>query len=751
MTEANKNLKLLRPLLRGLPIIIAVVMGAVSMAKWYLDHTVPMFESMARVKLADPTDGPSSANLYKDFDVFSNKNKIGTEIEIMKSKALVEKTLDSIDMETVLYRIGKVVKKELYHEAPFKPVIKIKNHKWYDKPFSISVNSVTDYTIMLPGKPAMKGVFGQPILSDVADIILMKNERLLAEKPNLSFTGTYEVIVNSREKMVDKIVGKLDITSVDKDIPILRIIYTSPVPEKAADYVNVLAKTYIADYVENKYKAANTTVNFLNNQLQQIGNKLDNSETAIEDYRNNGNIINIRQETETDLRKIAQMKIQLANLHMNLAAIDTLNNYIQRGKDNFLQVAPNFEAFTDLLSTEMIKKVKQLQSEKKDLLIRYTETNDKVKVVDEKLDDVFTYFVESIKNTKENYEIKYKEIDNAIKEMEKVFIGLPTKEKEMTVLERDFGLNQKTYMFLHEKKTEAEIARAATISFHKIIAYGEVPAKPVSPNRVLIIAVSAILAILGSTFLIYTVHAMKAKVNDSSVIEKNSITPLVAEVLMQRREKDRVTHFNNVAIQLELRNVIKYPAVIAFTSFAKKEGKSYVAANLARGIVSLNKKVLLVDVGGTVPDKQGWFLQIIEGASVYKTPVNNLFYYRANEESKDQVVIQEQLQAKINEWKKTYDAILIRNNPIGDYGNTLVFMAVADVNMFVLDSRKTPAKNVLEADVLKEKFNIPNMKFVLNRAYYNPSVLVELWDMAKSVISLPNTIKQIVSKYLPKK
>ncbi|MDX1938733.1 MAG: GNVR domain-containing protein [Flavihumibacter sp.] len=751
MTEANKNLKLLRPLLRGLPIIIAVVMGAVSMAKWYLDHTVPMFESMARVKLADPTDGPSSANLYKDFDVFSNKNKIGTEIEIMKSKALVEKTLDSIDMETVLYRIGKVVKKELYHEAPFKPVIKIKNHKWYDKPFSISVNSVTDYTIMLPGKPAMKGVFGQPILSDVADIILMKNERLLAEKPNLSFTGTYEVIVNSREKIVDQIVGKLDITSVDKDIPILRIIYTSPVPEKAADYVNVLAKTYIADYVENKYKAANTTVNFLNNQLQQIGNKLDNSETAIEDYRNNGNIINIRQETETDLRKIAQMKIQLANLHMNLAAIDTLNNYIQRGKDNFLQVAPNFEAFTDLLSTEMIKKVKQLQSEKKDLLIRYTETNDKVKVVDEKLDDVFTYFVESIKNTKENYEIKYKEIDNAIKEMEKVFIGLPTKEKEMTVLERDFGLNQKTYMFLHEKKTEAEIARAATISFHKIIAYGEVPAKPVSPNRVLIIAVSAILAILGSTFLIYTVHAMKAKVNDSSVIEKNSITPLVAEVLMQRREKDRVTHFNNVAIQLELRNVIKYPAVIAFTSFAKREGKSYVAANLARGIVSLNKKVLLVDVGGTVPDKQGWFLQIIEGASVYKTPVNNLFYYRANEESKDQVVIQEQLQAKINEWKKTYDAILIRNNPIGDYGNTLVFMAVADVNMFVLDSRKTPAKNVLEADVLKEKFNIPNMKFVLNRAYYNPSVLVELWDMAKSVISLPRTLKETVVKYLPKK
>ncbi|TAH05305.1 MAG: hypothetical protein EAZ16_02430 [Sphingobacteriales bacterium] len=751
MTEANKNMKLLRPLLRGLPIIIAVVMGAVSLAKWYLDHTVPMFESMARVKLADPSDGPASANLYKDFDVFSNKNKIGTEVEIMKSKALVEKTLDSIDMETVLYRIGKMVKKELYHEAPFKPVIKIKNHKWNDKPFVIRVTSSTEFTINLPDKPAMKGIFGQPILSDVADIILMKNERLLAEKPNLSFIGLYEVIVNSREKAIDHIIGKLDITSVDKDIPILRIIYTSPVPEKAADYVNVLAKTYIDDYVENKYKAANITVKFLDNQLQQIGNKLNNSETAIEDYRNDGNIINIRQETETDLRKIAQMKIQLANLHMNLAAIDTLNNYIQRGKENFLLVAPNFEAFTDLLSTEMIKKVKQLQSEKKDLLLRYTANNDKVKVVDDKLDDVFTYFVESIKNTKNNYEIKYKEIDTAIKEMEKVFIGLPTKEKEMTILERDFGMNQKTYMFLHEKKTEAEIARAATISFHRIIAFGEVPAKPVSPNRVLIIAVSAILAILGSTSLIYTVHAMKAKVNDSSVIEKSSLTPLVAEILMQRKEKDRITHFNNVAIQLELRNVIKYPAVISFTSFAKKEGKSYIAANLARGIVSLNKKVLLVDVGGTVPDKQGWYLQSIEGTLICKTPVSNLFYYRANEESKDQVVIQEELQDKLNEWKKTYDAIFIRNNPTGDFGNTLVFMAVADVNMFVLDSRKTSAKKVLEADVLKEKFNVPNMKFILNKAYYNPSLFVELWEIAKKFMTFPRGIKNTIVKYLSKK
>ena len=69
------------------------------------------------------------------------------------------------------------------------------------------------------------------------------------------------------------------------------------------------------------------------------------------------------------------MKIQQTNLKMNLDAIKDLESYMEKGKENFLELAPNFEAFTDLLSTEMIKKIKQLQSEKKDLLMEYTPTN----------------------------------------------------------------------------------------------------------------------------------------------------------------------------------------------------------------------------------------------------------------------------------------------------------------------------------------------------------------------------------------
>ena len=70
-------------------------------------------------------------------------------------------------------------------------------------------------------------------------------------------------------------------------------------------FVNKLAQAYIQDYIENKFKAANVTVDFLEEtRLQGANNKLVNSEKNIQDYRDDKNIINIRQETETDLRKI---------------------------------------------------------------------------------------------------------------------------------------------------------------------------------------------------------------------------------------------------------------------------------------------------------------------------------------------------------------------------------------------------------------------------------------------------------------
>ncbi|ESN98200.1 hypothetical protein HELRODRAFT_184780, partial [Helobdella robusta] len=280
----------------------------------------------------------------------------------------------------------------------------------------------------------VKGTFGVPTAIKGGKILITKNDSYLQSKPGAKIVDQYEVEFLSREKLLDKVNKNLDIVSVDKDVPVIRINYKSNVPEKASLLVNTLAETYIQDYIENKYRAANTTVDFLKNEIGQANNKLSGAENRIENYRNKENIINIPQETETDLRKISQLKIQKSNLKMNLDAIKNLNDYISEGKDNYLDLAPNFEAFNDLLSTEMVKNMKLLQAEKKELLLTYTPEHEKVKVIDSKIKDLTDYQTESIKNTQRNLQIKYNDIDRDIQIAEQAFIGLPEKEKLLNIM-----------------------------------------------------------------------------------------------------------------------------------------------------------------------------------------------------------------------------------------------------------------------------------------------------------------------------
>jgi hypothetical protein len=76
-----------------------------------------MFESTAKLKLADTQEGVPSANLFKDFDVFASANKISTEIEVLKSTSLLDKTLKNY-LSTEIYRKGKMRSVELFNDSP---------------------------------------------------------------------------------------------------------------------------------------------------------------------------------------------------------------------------------------------------------------------------------------------------------------------------------------------------------------------------------------------------------------------------------------------------------------------------------------------------------------------------------------------------------------------------------------------------------------------------------------------------------
>lgn len=708
MTMNNENVRFLKPLLRGFPIVVLAMIIAVLAAKKYLNYVTPMYESTAKLKLADTQEGVPSANLFKDFDVFATPNKISTEIEVLKSTSLIEKTLEKLPFSTEIYRKGKVRSVELFGDSPIKVESILNDEKNYDKKFIINITSNQNFTIKASDSAKeVKGTFGVPTAIKGGKLLITKNDSYLQSKPGAKIVDQYEVEFLSREKLLDKVNKNLDIVSVDKDVPVIRINYKSNVPEKASLLVNTLAETYIQDYIENKYRAANTTVDFLKNEIGQANNKLSGAENRIENYRNKENIINIPQETETDLRKISQLKIQKSNLKMNLDAIKNLNNYISEGKDNYLELAPNFEAFNDLLSTEMVKNMKLLQAEKKELLLTYTPEHEKVKVIDSKIKDLTDYQTESIKNTQRNLQIKYNDIDRDIQIAEQAFIGLPEKEKLLNIMNREFNLYEKNYNFLNEKRIDAEIAKAAKISFHKIITRGELPKQPVSPMRSIIIIVAAIMSMIGSIALIYAVHFAKAKVNDVHTIEKNSTIPVAFTTPYIKNRENIMHHFLENVLEMELKEIIKDKNLICITSYDKSKQHMFHSKNIIKALQAQSRKVLVIDVAGNLKN------------------IENIDYIDFSEE-KNLRLTSTDIENLIREKMTGNDLCIINNQSIKQGKLPLLFLKMADENLFVLDSRRTAEKTIMNVELLKDEYKLTNLWFVLNKEGYNPSLMTSI-------------------------
>jgi len=723
----EENYRLLKPFLRGFPLIIAAMIISVLIAKKYLSYVTPMFESTAKLKLADVSEGVPSSNLFKDFDVFTSANKIAAEIEVLKSSVLLAKTFESLDFDLEIYRVGKIKTIELYRDSPILIEGRFDNPKAYDKRYKLNVISDSAYELTIPDTQiTVPGNFGKELDFEYGQILISLNKDYIITKKEVALVDLYEFEFLSRQKLTSKINSNLDIVSVDKDVAVIRINLRSPVPEKASAFVNQLAKTYIYDYIETKYEAAETTVNFLAGQISDVAGKLSQTETTIEDYRNNKNIINIRQETETDLRQISQLKIQQTNIKMNLLAIEELNEYMQSKQDSFLLLAPNFEAFNDLLSTEIVKNIKALQAEKKDLLLIFTPEEERVQVIDRKIDDLKSYLIESISNTKRNLEIKYQKLTKDIEDAEKVFIGMPGKEKNLTIMNREFQIYQQSYNFLNEKKIEAEIAQAAKIAFHRIIAPGHTPKDPVSPNRPIIIIVSAIMGMFGTIVLIYLIHLAKAKVNDAFTIEKNSSIPIALQTPRFRNSTERDRHFLKEAIQLELKGLLPEKGVLVLSSNGNREGRSYHALHLSKAFALQGRKVLLLDIESK--------LSHLNGAAenkLTKTNTENVDYHNLNHPEYNRFT-KTGLVSFINDYRSKYDVIIVNNEALENETRGLLFMGIADTNLFILDSRRTAASQIIKTDIITVEFKLPNTWFVLNNAEYNPNVIKELAEIIQA-------------------
>lgn len=735
MNDSNEIVRLIMPVIKRLPIIFLIFVGTVFVASRAVRYISPVYESTVKIKIDISDEGMANSNLFEDFDVFSAKSTIETEIEVIKSKILIGKVIDKLpEFVTSYWREGDLRKQELFRETPFIVESVIKDEKFYDRQFLLNVVAQDSFnlSVMIKGKMNfLGGNFDEIIETDYFDFKIIHN----VEKAHLKLIDKYSFKVHSKDNLVSQIRGNIDIKAVSKDVDVIRASYKNHIPEKAASFLNTLAQTYIDDFITNKGETASRTISFVDKQLEIVSIKLRKAELALEAYKLKNNIVDTRQETASDLAKLSQLKIQMTNLEMEEAVLNNLDEMVNNDKD-FTEVALSFDAFKGALFTELIKELQYLQSNRRELLLKYRPSNQKIQNIDIKIRGTKNYIIESIANARENIEIKRKKIDAAVKYAENELADLPTKEKNIVVLRRKFALLEANYNFLAQKRVEASILEEANIALHRVIEYAVPPKAPISPNKTLIMAVSGFLSIVLSLVFIFLRIFLQAQINSKEQLEKYTEVPIVAvfekikeNIIKQPVDVQIAETFNRLLSNLQLHSLLRKGDVVTITSAIEQEGKSFVVYHLAELLGKMGWKVLVIDFDLNIKKSGSNFKFVgafgltnyFKGQQALNELINDTDIENVQmistgriQKSAPPLINYDDFFSEVEKIRSNYDVVIYDSSGTITSNEAVFLMHRSNLNLYLVGANHTKSHYLNHSDILKDEYDIKNLHLVLN-------------------------------------
>ncbi|CAA9891280.1 Protein-tyrosine kinase [Candidatus Methylobacter favarea] len=184
---------------------------------------------------------------------------------------------------------------------------------WLNKKFILMAASKQGhFQLMLEGELILEGEVGKLASKQLKgeQQSLMLFVPLLKARPGTEFT----VMRLSEDKAINELKENLLVTEKGKLTRILELTLEADKPELAVQILNQIVNIYIRQNVEKKSAEAQKTLEFLNEQMPLLKERLAEATTALNDYRTRQGSIDLDLETQGILKGVVELKTEITKL-----------------------------------------------------------------------------------------------------------------------------------------------------------------------------------------------------------------------------------------------------------------------------------------------------------------------------------------------------------------------------------------------------------------------------------------------------
>ena len=519
----------------------------------------------------------------------------------------------------------------------------------------------------------------------------------------------------------------------------INISMNGAVPEKIVDFLREFIEQYQQFDVERKSRIYSKSVQFLDRQIDLIGDSLRYYERKMSAVS-----VKATKNIKPSAERLNAIGLSLDEKELQIRLqqryYDYLENYMNSTSDFSQVLLPSSLGVSDPVLSELVSRLVKLQFELRVLQNKATDTrNPLVQESLNKIEYLKRDIEEGIRSAKEIMAINRTFFKERLVEMERALRESPEDQfNDLAHLQRNYRLNEGLYSFIIQKRAEASLSKASTTSDVNVLNYpqvGEVITPKPMQNYTLGLLGGFMLPVLFFVFI----EALNNRIQSKEDIESLCAVPVIGTIShftgqtnLAVADKPRsylAESFRALRANLNYFTGGKDKKVILVTSTLSGEGKSFTSINLATVLAFSGKKTVLIagdmrkasivqDFG--VSNKNG-LSSYLSGQSeldsiITSTQVVGLDFITPGPipPNPAELYMSNRTQALIDHLLDRYDFVLIDSPPIGLVSDAMALIPLVDHILFVTRQNYTPLTAINQLQYMVDQGQVQQVSIVLN-------------------------------------
>lgn len=530
----------------------------------------------------------------------------------------------------------------------------------------------------------------------------------------------------ARAKILDNFLKRLDVNA-ERRSRVVDVTFRSADPEKAAQIVNMLMKSYLNNQVRNQKETLEKATGRLDKIVSDLKLEVTKAEATIQNFRAKSRLIDVKRGTSVTGQQLEEYNSRLIQARAEEAAHSARlkQTMVLLKSDGSMNASP--EVLRSALIQRLREKEAELERQRSDLTTRYGDRHPKIiKVQAEILDlrakiqDEVNKIVESLSNEVAIAKAKSAALRSGLAKLETKAIDVNRMQGRFEELERDLISKRTQYQTFLVRLRETSALQAMVEPSARIVSFAEVPARPAFPRPGLTLALAGMFSALAAFMIVMIAEALRRTFETTNEAENilrvrplGAMSKLTSLRKFLARPEDvfsGVTSFHlaqciqSIRSTLYLANNSQHPKSVLVTSALPEEGKTTFALVYASFCALKGQRVIVLDCDFIQP-KLHQHLSVTndEGLAnvlmdknvlqrVIRTSPNGGFDFITSGQSamgKPELLDAAAMQELLQTLSWDYDVIVVDTSPVLSVANAPVLARQVDSTVFVVQWRKT--------------------------------------------------------------